>query len=133
MKLLSVCQILNALRSYRNSCWLPLPQLPLWRKYPAKSHPAFLWKFLWITSNIMKLLSVCQVLAASRSHRNCWLRLPELPLWKKYHAKSHPTFLQKFLWITSNIYLKVKIPLAENFLSYLLQITSTSVQFNVNR
>ena len=54
-----------------------------------------------ITSNIMKLLNVCQtqVMAAfqSRKHINVGqLPLPELPLWQRYHAESHLVFLQKF-------------------------------------
>ena len=29
--------------------------------------------------------------------------MPELPLWQRYYAKNYSPFLQKFVWITSNI------------------------------
>ena len=75
-------------------------------RYCTKNHSALLQKLLWITSNIMKLLSRYQVLAAfqPRSHRNTGrCLLPELPLWQRHHAKNYLAFLQKFIWITSNI------------------------------
>ena len=91
--------------SHRSMSPCTLPELLLWQKYYAKNYSAFLQKFLWITSTSMKLLSGCQVLAAFhlRNHRNvCQLTLPKL-FWQRYHSKNHSTFLQKFLWITSNI------------------------------
>ena len=59
-------------------------------------------------------------------------------LWQRYHAKNYSTFLQKFVWITSNImkYLaiwKSKFLCQKIFWSYLSQVTCASVQFNFNR
>ena len=49
-------------RSHRNSGRRLLPELPLWQRYYAKNHSAFLLKLLWFVSNNMKLLSGSRVL-----------------------------------------------------------------------
>ena len=75
-------------------------------------------KFLWIISNIMKLLSGCQVLAnfQLRSHRNIyWPLLPEMPLWQRNHAKNYSPFLQKLLWIMCNIMNRPSLMFWHNF------------------
>ena len=102
MKLLSGSYVLGCfqLRSHRNMGWRPLPELPLWLRYYAKNHSAFLQNVLSITSNIMKLLSRCLVLAAFqlKIHRNT--RRHPLP---RYNAKNYSAFFQNFVWITYNI------------------------------
>ena len=102
------------------------------------TYSPFPQKCLWITSNIMKFLSGCQVIAAfqPRSHINthnahCWTA----SLAKISYLKPH-NFFQKFLWITCNIMKHIsesQNSCAENSLNYSLQVTCTSVQFNVNR
>ena len=46
-----------------------LPELPLWWRYYAKNHSAFLQTLLWLTSNITKHLSGSQVLGCFSSEK----------------------------------------------------------------
>ena len=80
----------------------------LWQRYHTKNHLAFFQKLLWITSNIMKLLSEWR---------------PELPLWQRYKVKNYTAFNHKFIWITSNIMKHLFKSQPENFLSCLLQVS----------
>ena len=85
----------------------------------------------------MEFLSGCQVLAAFSQEAieiqtggHCHNSISRKDIaWKTtqpFSKSSNELFLT--LW---SIYLKVKIPLPENFTSYLLPVTCTSVQFNV--
>ena len=129
------------LRSHRSRGWHPLPELIFWQRYHAKNYSAFLQKFIWITSNIIKLLCGCQVLGyfstekpleiwANDHHQNYLLFSKDITI-----KTTQPFFKSLYeLYLTLwNIYLQVKISLPENFLCYWSQVTCTSVQFNVSR
>ena len=46
-------------RSHGSTSWYPMSKL-LWQRHHPKNYSAFLQNFLWMISNIMKLLSECQ-------------------------------------------------------------------------
>ena len=109
--LLSISSKFLWITSYKASFWIsafqlrtcssmtqfPLPEL-LQQRYRTKNYSAYLQKLLWITSNIKKLLSECQILAAfqSRIHRSLW----RCPLSKHLTRTS----LQKPLGLSSKVH-----------------------------
>ena len=83
-------------RNHRNLGWHPLLDWLSVKDIALKVAQPFFKKLLWITFNIMKVISGCKVCATfqSRSHRNVGhCLLPELPLCQKYHAKNYSAFL----------------------------------------
>ena len=102
-------------RSHRNVGQHPLSELPLWQRYYAKNHLAFLQKLLWITSNIMELLSECHISllliwVAIEIQANFHCHNATLKITQSFSKTLYELHLT--IW---SIYLKVKIPLLENF------------------
>ena len=126
-------------RIHRNIGWRPLPELPLGQRYiMLKTTQPFLKSYCESHLTLWNFFLDVRIKAAFplRNHRIAgWHPLPELPLWQRYHTNNYFTSsYQLHLTLWWRIYLKVKIPLPENFLSYLLQVsTCTSVQFDINR
>ena len=117
------------LRSHRSISQLPLPEL-LWQRYHAKNYSAFLQNFLWITSNVMKPLSGCQILVAfswetieAKVDTHYHNYLPDKDIMLKITQSFFRSSFKLHLTIC-RLYLGVKIPMPENFLSCVSQVMS---------